>query len=96
VAGGGGSSSKKSDLKCKYFSHLWLDLCQTASDVFGGFCRSAWHMLDVVPILQRLRWGHLKYAPLRYKNSPGNMQCGACSHLLPHLQSLQHVLCDFV
>ena len=37
-------------------------------------CRSGWHMLDVVPILQRLRWGHLKYAPLRYKNSPGMKQ----------------------
>ena len=34
-------------------------------------CRSAWHLLDVVPIIQRLRWGSHGFAALRYKNMPG-------------------------
>ena len=40
-------------------------------------CRGTWHMKDHVPLLQRLRWGALPFANLRY--SPGgrlDWECG--------------------
>jgi len=42
-------------------------------------CRGTWHIKDHVPILQRLRWGQLPFANLRYSNSPGDRldwECG--------------------
>lgn len=36
-------------------------------------------MKDHVPVLQKLRWGQLEFANLRYSNSPGNRldwECG--------------------
>ena len=40
-------------------------------------CRGTWHLKDHVPLLQRLRWGELPFANLRY--SPGSRldwECG--------------------
>ena len=34
-------------------------------------CRGTWHMKDHVPLLQRLKWGALPFANLRYSNKPG-------------------------
>jgi hypothetical protein len=45
----------------------------------GEMYRGTWHIKDHVPILQRLRWGQLPFANLRYANSPGDRldwECG--------------------
>ena len=34
-------------------------------------CREAWHLKDHVPILQRLRWGEIGFANLRFQQTEG-------------------------
>ena len=52
--------------------------------------RSAWHLLDIVPVLQRLRWGEIDFANLRYGPVEAvNWDCG------PDAQAWKKLPCDW-
>ena len=53
------------------------------SELISSLCRGAWHMNDHVPILQRLRWGEIGFANLRFQQTANNdlqFQCEVDSY----------------